>query len=166
MDPSGFSRTPSRTRPDSGSSSVAVIQSVMAAANSTLPTRAARIAAGPLAGAVLKLSPRGPPIPPPPAGEPPPPTPRGGPARARGGGRPGRPPALQQGGDRRQRRRGGSAGQRPGPLHGESEPGDVVVVAVGPRAEVAQPHGAGQRGDLDRPCRVRRPPPRVDQAVE
>src|SRR5918993_3181968 len=68
MDPSGFSRTPSRTRPDSGSSGVAVIQWMMAAANSTFPTRAARIAAGPLAGAFLKLSPRRHQIPPPPAG--------------------------------------------------------------------------------------------------
>ena len=38
----------------------------------------------------------------------------------------------------------------PGPLHGQAEPGDVVVVVVGPRAEVAQPDGAG---DARRSCR-------------
>src|SRR5215218_299630 len=131
MDPSGFSRTPSRTRPDSGSSSVAVIQSVMAAANSTLPVRAARIAAGPLAGAFLMLSPRRHQMPPPPAGV--------HPARSR--------VVIAGSAD-------GAEGQRPGALYCEAEPGDVVVVVVGPGAEVAQPHRAGQRGDLHRPQRL------------
>jgi len=47
---------------------VAAIQSVILAAKSRSPVRAARIAAGPLAGAFLKLSPRRHQIPPPPAG--------------------------------------------------------------------------------------------------
>jgi hypothetical protein len=47
---------------------VSVIQSVIAAANAMSPVRAARIAAGPLAGAFLKLSRRRHQMPPPPSG--------------------------------------------------------------------------------------------------
>jgi hypothetical protein len=107
IDPSGFSRTPSRTSPDSGSTRVVVIQSMIAAVNSTFPTRAARIAAGPLAGALLKLSLRRHQIPPPPAGV--------HPSCSR--------LVIAASADGVDRRASG-----PGPLHGEPEPGDVVVV--------------------------------------
>ena len=79
------------------------------------------------------------------------------------GGCPARP---QPGRDRGQGGLGGAARERAGPLHREAEPGDVVVVVVGPGPEVAQPHRAGQRRDLHRPQRLGCPPLGVDQAVQ
>jgi hypothetical protein len=60
------------------------------------------------------------------------------PAAAGGG-----PARAEPGGDGGERGRRGAAGQWSGALYSQAEPGDVVVVAVGPGAEVAQPHRAG-----------------------
>ena len=143
--PSDASRTPSRTSPESGSTSASSIQSAMAAANDTCPSRASRIAAGPLAGAFLKSSWRRHQIPPPPCSVQPSCSCSVIAHSAEGPDRP---------------------GERAGALHREAEPGDVVVVAVGPRAGVAPPHAAAQRPDRARPLRSRGPELRIHQAVE
>ena len=143
--PSGPTRTPSRISPVAGSSSVSCTQSAIDAASPTCPPRASRIAAGPLAGAFLKSSPRRHQIPPPPSAL---------------------HPSRNCTRDRAQRRTSRAPSQGPGALHREAEPGDVVVVVVGPRAEVAQPHGAGDRRDRVGPFRARGAQLGVDEAVE